>query len=242
MSQSATLITTSQQRGEDLKRRLIECLEKEKDKFVTIAQAFYQKQRSDASALALTKDIIETVDRVLAAGDWDDSLFLRSTIKPLKQIREEAMAVRDELIARDIKEDDIQEPELADDVIKLYVSLYQADGHDLKKWAAQLSSITSYMVGRPIYNKEQDIQSVMRQKLSQTSEAYAVIGIEAKKIITNEFSRGREDRWGHELVNVESGAVTPDNVVEFVHAGRRYHFRKQQLILKRFAKALLGGG
>lgn len=242
MTIAATLIDTSQQKGTDLKRRLIDCLQKEKSQLVVMAQDFYQKQRSDASCLALANDIIETVDRILAAGDWDDSLFLRSTVKPLKQIREDAMVVREELIAREENDGELPEPIVADNAQRLYLSLYQADGHDLKKWAAQLSSIASYMVGRPIYAMEQDVQSALRQKLSQASEAYAVVSIDSTHIIKNDFASVRKDRWGHELVNIEAGSLTSASIIEFVHDGRRYHFRQGQLVLKRFAKALLGGG
>ena len=44
------------------------------------------------------EDMIAAFDRVIAAGDWDSSLFLRNTVKPLEDMREEARQLREQLM------------------------------------------------------------------------------------------------------------------------------------------------
>jgi len=229
-----TLLRT-QMKNDELKRNLLANLEKENESFSDVASAFYAQDPHDVdSCLDAVKAMLSSMDNVLNVGDIDSSLFLRNVVKPLRKIKQDAAELKQNLLEqKGVIDEDILEREITDTQTKLYVSLYQSEGHDLQKWAAQLSSIESYMMGRPIYQNEEDVQRIIRMKLGQVSEAYAVIAVNKQAIVKDNFGRGRKDRLGNEVVNVEMKTVAPDNIIEFVHTGKRYHFYKHKLIVKK---------
>ncbi|OGO92803.1 MAG: Dot/Icm secretion system protein IcmQ [Coxiella sp. RIFCSPHIGHO2_12_FULL_42_15] len=217
---------------EEVRKTLCEVVESEKERFLQLAQAFYDGgQRTEQQCLELTNAIVAAVDHVLQAGDWDSSLFLRNIIKPLREIRAKALQAQSELMRVQGLEE-IGEYQLKANEVKIYISLFQAEGHDLQKWEAQLRSIHAYMAGRPVYKNEEDARKAVRQKILQTSEAYAIAVVDKAKILENDFGGKKTDRQGFELLTIQLGAVTSQFVVEFVHLGKRYHFYNQRLILK----------
>lgn len=218
-------------KNEELKRRLIECVNEQNDKFMSVAEGFNElDRREELHYLELCDAIIAAVDHVLAGGDWDDSLFLRNTIKPLKKIRDHAVELRQSFdTVNGVKK--MVPPEAGENCVKLYVSLYQANGHDMKKWADQLSSLGRYMIGRPIYQKEHHVVQAVRKKLSQTSEAYVVAAVDQSKIISAEHSKLRTDKLGNELVTLAPDAISASNILEFVHQSKRYCYCDHRLVV-----------
>ena len=153
-------------------------------------------------------------------------------VKPLHELQQQALVTQTQLL----REQGVQAPEdyvLKEDEVKVYISLYQAEGHDMKKWELQLRSIESYTTGRPVYKNEDDVRKTIRQKVVQTSEAYAIAVVAKSKILANEFTAKKLDRSGHELLVIEALAIKPKDVIEFVHLNKRYHFYKQMLLEKR---------
>lgn len=224
--------TRTDLKSEELKRQLIDCINVEKEKFVEVAENFYRaNRRKEQDYLDLCNAIIVAVDQVMSTNDWEDSLFLRNTIKPLQTIRENAVELR-EILKNEAKTNTLMHPAIKEECINLYISLYQADGHDMKQWASQLSTLSSHMVGRPVYDNEEAVLKAIRVKLSQTSEAYVVIAVDKAKIISRDFSRPRKDRLGNSLVNLVPGAIDSKNIIEFVHQGKRYYFHNNRLVLK----------
>ena len=234
MSLNFTFSVQKDIKNEQLKQLLLQCVDKEKDQFTRLANNFYNaSHRSDDHYLDLCNAIIAAVDGVLNASDWDSSLFLRNTIKPLKKIRDHALELRQALGG----DGSLAAPQknattLAKNCVKLYVSLYQANGHDLKKWANQLNSIASHMTGRPVYQGEAEVKKIIRAKYAQISEAYAVVSVDQSNIISNEHATPRKDRFDSILVSLVPGAVVRDNILEFVHQGKRYYFHNDQLLVQ----------
>ena len=71
--------------------QLLGNLSVEKQKISAAIDHFYtQAVRNDASCLRALDEVITSCDRLIAAGDWESSPFLRNTIKPLKAMREQA--------------------------------------------------------------------------------------------------------------------------------------------------------
>lgn len=220
-------------KNENLKRRLIECVETESVQFIELAEAFYAKgRRTKDDYRRLCDAIIEAAEHVLSADAWEASLFLRNTLKPIKEIYEEAVALKEKLGTSE-NEQSFTTPSIAGNKVKLYVSLYQSNGHDFKQWAAQLASLSSYMVGRPIYQNEAEVAQAIRLKLSQLSEAYVTVAVDPVKIISAE-NKPRKDRLGNTLISVLPNAIKSENIIEFVHQGKRYHYvnQTQELIIK----------
>ncbi len=217
-------------KNEELKRRLMECVNEEKNSFLPLAEKFYQtRKRSDTDYHQLCTAIIAAVDHVLNAGEWDSSLFLRSTLKPLKEIREHALKLLENLSGAQTPAK-YTSPTLSENFVKLYISLYQAAGHDLNLWAAQLASISSYTIGRPVYESEENVVQSIRRKLSQVSEAYIVVSVDKSKILGVDNFRPRKDRFGNTLVSLLPNAVCSEDILEFVHLEKRYYFSHGNLL------------
>lgn len=211
------------------KKNLLTAVQQEKSDLTQIADIFYQQtHRSNESYVNLCEAVIKAVDRIEASGDWQQSAFLKNTFDPLKKCRDQAQELYAQLTGKNLLQDSMKV--LSANQTRCFISLYQSQGHDLKLWALQLMSIENHIVGRPIYRNEEDVQKVMRLKLSQTQEAYAVIAVENHKII--EQGKKRVDRIGNELVTLPAGSVKTENILEFVHLGRRYFLSKNGLILK----------
>ncbi len=219
-------------KSDALKHQLLECIASEKADFSEVANLFYQKgQRTREDYLAFTKEIVRAIDKVLKAGDWDDSLFLRNTVKPLKKIRDEAVALQKhaKMVAG---ETEITLRDLEEDETLVYISVFQSEGHNIKKWELQLSSLQSHLLGRPVYEQEEDVQKVIRQKLIQTSEAYVIVAIKKEGIQDFAYQAARVDRHGNTLLTLKEKAVKPENIFKFAHQGKRYYFVKNKLVLQ----------
>lgn len=213
-----------------LKQHLLDSVKQQKANFMTIAKEFYQKgHRSREEYIQLTDAIIQAVDNVLNENSWDDSLFLRNTLKPLKEIREEAIRLKQEATMT-VEEHKMSLRGLTEDEMFAYISIFQSDGQNLRKWELQLNSIRSHLLGRPVYENEDDVQKVMRQKVIQTSEAYIVVAIKKEDVQNFAYQASRVDRLGNPLLTLKESAVKPENIFEFIHQGKRFFFKNGKLI------------
>jgi len=225
------LLDTVITNNSDLKQQLIECLEQETIEFKEIAERFYQQEHhSEADYLALTDAIINAADRVLNADHWEDSLFLRNALKPIKQLRERALLVKKEATMT-LSEPSVTLRPLADNEQLIYISLFQSQGHDLRKWAMQLSTLSHHVLSRPVYEKEEDILAVIRKKLIQVSEAFGTVAVKKKEIQPVVLQSERVDRLGNALLTLKDKAVKTENIFEFVHQQQRYFFVNGQLVV-----------
>jgi len=214
--------------SEAFKQHLLDCVKQEKVSFTKIADHFYKQiHRPKQSYVALCEAVITTVDRIAAMGDLESSAFLKNTFTPLQKLQTQAKALYKKLTG--VKGNfDLAKKLLMENQEKCFISLYQNKGHDLKQWALQLASIDKYMMGRPIYRNEADVQKVLRLKLSQAQEAYVVVAVDRNKMIDQGVKR--QDRMGNDLVTLPMGSVKAENILEFVHVGRRYGFANNTLV------------
>ena len=159
---------------------------------------------------------------MLAAEDWDSSPFLKNTVKPLEEIKQSAEALVAQL-SGDVN-DTVASQTIESGGQPVYIALFQAQGHDLKKWAMQLRSIDRYMLGRPIYTAEADVCKMIHQKVNQSCEAYAKVAVKPSAIQEQSLLPKREDRNGCTLLTLMPGTVTSDHIIEFVHVGKTYAF------------------
>ena len=165
----------------------------------------------------------------MSAGDWDSSLFLRNTLKPLMHIKTEAELELNKLTAK--AEDKILEMKpAAEDEAQVCISLFQSDGYNIGKWAVQLRSLERYIVGRPIYKSEEDAaRRIKLRPAAAGNEAYVAI-IVKKTDIQPEGPAPLKDQFGHPLVLLKEIAVKNGRIVAFVHQEMRYHFVDGQLV------------
>ena len=181
--------------------------------------------------------VIKTVDKILAAGDWDSSLFLKNVIKPIREMQVQARCLLSgkkpvEAIGGEPEpEEQPQVDVLAENEVYLYVSLFQAQGHDFAMWERQLQTLSRYLINRPIYAEEDNVKKVIRLKENSDNEAYVVLKIDKKYLQKpNAFEVERKDRYGNSLETVKPGSVTDSNILELVYSGERYHYVDGRLI------------
>lgn len=214
------------------RKQLLGCLHAEKQNIIDAIEKFYsQNTRHETAALQALEQMIQAFDRVLNAGDWESSLFLRNTVRPLRNMRAEAWELRERLMGRE-QPMIVDAPQLAAGMIRVYIAIFQYKAQNAKAWEAQLRSLPQYILGRPIYREESAVQQAIRAKLIQTSDAYVCVGIEEKAIQSGEFHPTQVDKQGNTLLQLAPGAVKSENILEFVYQDKQYLFLEGKLIEK----------
>src|SRR3990167_7931638 len=219
----------SEFKSQELKKKLLDCLDREARQFSEIARDYFNKdQLSKEDKTGLLKAVINTVDHVMSAGDWDSSLFLHNTLKPLMQIKSDAEL---ELSRLDLKADEkaVTLPAGVDEV-EVYISLFQSDGYNIGKWAMQMRSLERYMVGRPVYQNEMDVEKRIRLRASGGNEAYVVVVVKKKDVMPQPLAGALKDQFDHLLLTLKERAVSSGRITAFIHQGVRYYFVDGQLI------------
>ena len=214
------------------RKHLLVQLKAEKPHIIAAVEKFSSQQdRQAPSALRALEDMLAAIDRVIAAGDWNSSLFLRNTIKPLAVLREDARQLREQLLGN-VTRERVDAPVLAADMIQVYIAIFQYKAHNAQDWESQLRALPQYVLGRPIYRHETAAQQALRTKLVQTSDAYVCVGVQESAIQTGEFHPSQMDKQGNALLQLAPGSVRSENILEFVYQDQRYYFIDGKLIEK----------
>ncbi|PIZ04170.1 MAG: Dot/Icm secretion system protein IcmQ [Gammaproteobacteria bacterium CG_4_10_14_0_8_um_filter_38_16] len=223
---------TSDFKGQELKKKLLECLDKEAREFSAVARNYFSKgQLSKEDKLGLLHAVIHAVDHVIAAGDWSSSLFLKNTIKPLIAIKAEA-ETEINILEEKVEKKAVKITPPTEDEVDVYISLFQSDGYNINKWAMQLRSLDRYTVGRPVYQSEADVQKRIRLRSAAAgNEGYVIVTIRKADIQSPDpFASPLKDQFDHPLLVLKEIAVRNGRIVAFVHQGICYHFVDGQLI------------
>jgi Dot/Icm secretion system protein IcmQ len=179
----------------------------------------------------LNEQLTQILRDLLAVGDWEASLFLRTAYKKLEYLYKQAATLL-ELDSNDLQfQEEQNHLKARQGYIKVFISIYQSDPHNLVKWENTLKNIREYSINRPIYRFEEYVQAMIRSKGS-FNEGYVVIFIQPTDIIPPYIGKVIQDRWGHELLTIRDNSLLSGNISEFVHESRRYEFRDGKLILR----------
>lgn len=230
MKDAITLSSAEKAKAVAVRRQLLADIEQENALFVEKLQEFSKDQtRAKEDYINLAKSVIASVDNILGRADYEESLFLRNAIRPLKRIREQAA----ELLVECDKQQQSEGyavPMLQKDMVPVYIHLFQSQGHDLDSWAQLLRSLGRYVLGRPIYKQEEDVKSAIRAKMSNEQEGYVIVAVPAPLLEASNNASPRRDRFGNPLVTLPAGVIDTQHILEFVHGKKRYHFVKGGLI------------
>jgi intracellular multiplication protein IcmQ len=172
---------------------------------------------------------LAAIDRILQTGDWESSLFLRNTIRPVNNLRDKVVHLQTILLNEHAKQT-IVAPEILAGRVPVYISLFQTEGLNLSRWAMQVRALANYVQGRPIYRVEEAVMQMIRSKLDGTNDAYVVVAIPKETIMIE--STARLDRNGCELLNLSDHAVRDSQFIEFVHQQKRYCWIDYHLVLQ----------
>jgi Dot/Icm secretion system protein IcmQ len=181
----------------------------------------------------INEQLINILRELLATGNWEASLFLRTAHKKLQDLCDEAVATANQLHAVDQPKSLISHQTRVDQgYFLVYVSIYQSDPYNLRKWENTLKNIKEYSIARPIYRSEEHIQEAIRSKKGAVNEGYVSVYIKKNDIIPPYPGKLLEDRFGHELLTIRDNALKMENIVEFVHHGKRFELIEGKLSLK----------
>jgi intracellular multiplication protein IcmQ len=183
--------------------------------------------------IKFSKQLITELDSLLNTGDWEKSLFLRAMAKRINNIREDTQDLVEELNDGDSNSiiENSNFDKTKEGYVKVYISLYQADGNNLQIWQIMLKSLAKYSINRPIYAKEEDVKAMIRSKADPIRHSYVVIMVTPDSIIKPESQQ--TDNLGHELLALKENSIETENIVSFVHANKKnYIFHDNKLILK----------
>lgn len=167
-------------------------------------------------ALALKK----ILDEGIASGPWQANLFLKGIKKKLEEIR-------DEFVTR--VGIDRHHEQMANDLFaansemtEIYIALYQSQGANMSKWQEVVVSLVNYIMGRPIYSNETDVQAAIRLNDRNLNHAYVVVKVASDAILSSTTELVRTDREGRRLINLREAAIQLQNIVRLVHASGEY--------------------
>ena len=179
----------------------------------------------------INKRLVTVLDDLLAAGNWEASLFLKATAKQVKELRDRANQLLLEVagISNIVSAQQTQERV---GQIKVFISVYQTEHNNLGKWHQTLKALTEYSVSRPVYRDEEHVKQMIRAKENILREAYAVAYVKETDVIALPSGRVARDRWNNELLTLKPGAVRTTDIIEFAHAEKCYYFAEKELVLK----------
>ena len=230
MSQQITMSGSDKLKKTELKRQLLAGMIEKREAVMQKLNEFMQNDLHEkADYVTLAEAIISEVDTLLGENDYESSLFLRNTVKPLKTMREDAATLLEQLSGQDeIERHTVAQ--LSEDSVAVYILVFQQQGHDLNKWTQMLRGLGRYVLGRPIYATAEMAEAVIRNKLSQEHEGYVKVAVEKSALEAGKQLSKRKDRFGNELITLPAGAVNSRYILEFVQGKKRYHFIKGELV------------
>jgi len=215
-----------------LREALLEQMQAETKQFTALLEEYSERDPDDeALTQRLCQEIIDVVDRVLVIEGWESSLFLRNLMKPLIEAKEQARE-RLEQMSGDSAEH--EKPLILEDHEQLlYMTLYQAQGHDLAAWALQLKSIKHTMLGRPLYDNEEAAKAKIRSKVDQSCDAYVVLRVNRDHLMDLPKSVKRSaNHSDYPVVMLEQACLSVDNIVELHYMKKVYVLKQGRLIQK----------
>lgn len=178
-------------------------------------------------------EVLKALNDAIEGGPWEKSLFLTGIGKKLNDIRARFIQDLDleEILAKSTAAQTAAAQPLEDtESTEVYVSLYQAEGANINKWAAVVTSIAQLSINRPVYKNAEDANAAIRAKTYQTNDAYAAVKIRRADILKPVDGKVPLDRSGRELLVLREGAIRSANVTLFTHVSGQYRYANGGLI------------
>lgn len=176
--------------------------------------------------------IIQAFNEMIEQGPWDKSHFLKVIGKNLSVIRDDFVhyvnsvgvdvSLHKTLLHNKIERDGLQQ--------QVFIALYASDGASIASWERLLLNLPKQVLSRPIYAKEEDIQSIIKTKENRINEAYVAVFINPSDIIPLGHDKAPIDKLGTSLLTLKDKSIHIDNIEKFVHLSGTYHYLKGQLV------------
>lgn len=176
------------------------------------------------------KKLVDILDGLLKAGNWESSLFLKASSGRLRELRNEAKN-----LAQIDQGDEATSLAAAFDrpvppgYIQVYISLFQLEGSNFQIWHRTVKALTEHSITRPIYKDVKFAQEFIRSKADIDHHGYVIVNIKDSDVF--KLEQPSMDGLGHELLTIKEGAVKLENIIGFVHANKkRYLVKENELV------------
>jgi Dot/Icm secretion system protein IcmQ len=178
-------------------------------------------------------ELFSVLDDLLTPAKWEGSTLLQAALQQLRKAYDRLRASEQEFSVIEAAKLAREAAEVAKraNMTQVFISLYQADGFNMQKWAALLNAIAeSSLSSRPVYRLEPDVCTTIRMKEQKQNEGYAAIYVSPNAILPVASGQAALDKQGHELVFIKEGALRPENMIYFCHISGRYVLKENILI------------
>ena len=186
----------------------------------------------------LTKEqmdgVLTALDDALAQGPWAASTFLSHIGKKLQQIRDEfEQKQQDDSFYENTTESAVLANHRADRYArmkKIFIALYAVDGTNINSWERVVANLPGQIISRPVYENEEDVIAILRNKSNSINEAYASIYVDPNYILEQLGEKITVDKLGKPLLALKDKAIHLDNLDKFIHESGTYKYVKGQLV------------
>ena len=177
------------------------------------------------------RKLVKLMDELLDSDDWNKGIYLQTVSGKIKELRQEIQDLVNEISGKPAA-GAIGAVQTVQNLISVYVSLYQSDANNVLMWQKTVRRIGEFSLTRPIYRTEEHIQQMIRSRPDPTKEGYAIVNISSNDIIKPYTGKQSADRFGVELLTIREGAIKPENVTKFVHGNKLYRYENGALSLE----------
>lgn len=173
-------------------------------------------------------EVLKALDEAIEKGPWEHSPFFKGIGKKLRDLRDK---FQQELGLDNIDIFQLETISIDDSqYTEVYVSLYQAEGTNIRKWLSVIVSLAGLVVSRPIYKNEEDIKAAIRAKEYKQNDGYVVVKVLKEDVMPLTDDNPRLDKEGRELLMLREGAIKLQNIIRFVHMSGEYLFTNNTLV------------
>lgn len=123
-----------------------------------------------------------------------------------------------------------------DDECIIYVYLFNAHGIALKNWENMLSPkvFYEYSVNRPLYEKIEDIQALIRTKTNKALHGYLTVAVKSANILQPQSDAVvPKDIIGNTLLRIKEGSLHFGRLICFTHNGHDYMVGENGSLVKK---------
>lgn len=178
-----------------------------------------------------SKKLKEILNDVLAIGDWNSSVFLKTSALKLNDIicKAEKLSGNVEVLDENIGSNQRSSNEQVLGVSRVFVLLYQVDGSNLQGWYSNIKTLLEYGVSKSVYQDENYAKELVRSKtLNIERNGYVIVDVKDDDF----YQTDKLDAFGHQLFALRENAIKLEKVIEFIHANKkRYVIRNNELVL-----------
>jgi hypothetical protein len=172
----------------------------------------------------IAKRVKEVIDGVLATGDWEHSLFLKTSAAKLRQlcVDAERLSHLDEQNLNVVVDKSFDRRTVPPGYSQVFILLYQVDDTNLQSWCRTIKTLTEHSITRPAYKDEAYAEEFIRSKVSGIERnGYAVVNVKSDDFYEEEASP--VDACGHQLFVLKENSIKIENIVEFVQANKKHY-------------------